>query len=240
MQIKNWQKFQHFKNRRPPWIKLYRDLLEDEEWFKLPPASAKVLVMLWLLASEDDTKQGLLPPMSKIAFRLRMPESAVESTCSNLSHWLCQDDIKPISSRHHDGPSETETERESETDVCAREFEHWWERMPAKGGRKLYKAKALEFYRRYVKPDDRADAIKAANAYAKHCRETDRIPCDPHRFLFGVKGEVWREFIPVAPLTQAKVLNIREPVSTGPFVPPPKELSERLGRLGVKIPGVTS
>ncbi len=27
--IKNWDKFQHFKNRRPPWIKLHREILDQ-------------------------------------------------------------------------------------------------------------------------------------------------------------------------------------------------------------------
>ncbi len=33
--IKGWVKFQHFKDRRPPWIKLYRDILEDPDWHDL-------------------------------------------------------------------------------------------------------------------------------------------------------------------------------------------------------------
>lgn len=108
MKIKNWQKFQHFKDRRPPWIKLYRDILDDDEWFSLPPISAKALVTLWLLASEDETKQGVLPPFKKIAFRLRMSEKSLQSIVSDISHWLIQDDIKTISSCHQLGPSETE------------------------------------------------------------------------------------------------------------------------------------
>ena len=114
MQIKNWKKFQHFKDRRPPWIKLYRDLLDDDEWFTLSPASSKVLIMLWLLASEY---VGVLPSKKKIAFRLRMTEKALESTLSELSHWLIQDDIKEISSQHQLGPSETEEERETEKET---------------------------------------------------------------------------------------------------------------------------
>ena len=30
MRIKNWKKFQHFRDRKPPWIKLYRDLLGEQ------------------------------------------------------------------------------------------------------------------------------------------------------------------------------------------------------------------
>jgi hypothetical protein len=66
MQIKNWKKFQHFKDRKPPWVKLYRDLLDDIEWFELDPKAAKVLVMLWLIASEDD---GNIPTAKQLAFR---------------------------------------------------------------------------------------------------------------------------------------------------------------------------
>ena len=108
MRIKDWPKFQHFKDRRPPWIKLYRDLLDDDEWFNLDPPSAKALVLLWLIASEDETKQGLLPSLRKTAFRLRITEKSLESIISKLSHWVIQDDIKPISTCHQLGSSETE------------------------------------------------------------------------------------------------------------------------------------
>jgi uncharacterized phage protein (TIGR02220 family) len=111
--IKNWKQFQHFKDRRPPWIKLYRDLLDDVEWHDLDPQSAKVLVMLWLIASEKD---GELPSVKKLAFRLRMFEKQLVSTLSRLSHWLIQDDITPISDRYHDDAPETETETETETE----------------------------------------------------------------------------------------------------------------------------
>jgi hypothetical protein len=110
VKVKDWQKFQHFKDRRPPWIKLYRNLLDDVEYHNLSPIAAKYLPLIWLLASEDETKEGLLPSASRIAFRLRISEKALLSIVSELSHWLIQDDIKPISERYQLGPSETETE----------------------------------------------------------------------------------------------------------------------------------
>ncbi len=114
MRIKDWPKFQHFKDRRPPWIKLYRDLLEDDQWYELPAASAKILISLWLLASEDETKHGLLPSVKKTAFRLRITEKALFAACAELSHWLIQDDITTISPPRQLGSSETETETETE------------------------------------------------------------------------------------------------------------------------------
>ena len=56
--VKGWKKFQHFKDRKPPWIKLYRDLLDELEWHELDPPAAKALVAIWLIASENE---GFLP-----------------------------------------------------------------------------------------------------------------------------------------------------------------------------------
>lgn len=111
--IKNWAKFQHFKDRTPPWVKLYRELLDDPDWHELDGETSKVLIGLWLIASEDETHQGMLPEVRKLAFRLRMKESQLNQALTKLSHWLIQTDITVISSGYQsDAP---ETERETET-----------------------------------------------------------------------------------------------------------------------------
>jgi hypothetical protein len=114
MRIKNWTKFQHFKDRRPPWVKLYRDILDDLEWHELDPLAAKVLVMLWLIASEND---GRIPDNKTLAFRLRLTEVKTKEIIIKLSHWLEQDDSNVISSGYQldSTERETETEKEKET-----------------------------------------------------------------------------------------------------------------------------
>lgn len=114
MKIKNWSKFQHFKDRKPPWIKLYRDVLDDLDWHELDPLASKVLVMCWLIASEDE---GRLPNTKTLAFRLRMTEKQTIDSINRLSHWLDQDDINVISSGYQDDSPETETETEEETEL---------------------------------------------------------------------------------------------------------------------------
>ena len=114
MRIKNWSRFQHFKDRKPPWIKLYRELLDDLEWHKLDAQSSKVLVMLWLLASESD--EGILPEIEEIAFRLRLSKTSIKTTISRLGHWLIHDDITAISCQYQNDSLETETETEKETE----------------------------------------------------------------------------------------------------------------------------
>ena len=114
MRIKNWTKFQHFKDRKPPWVKLYRDLLDDIDWHELDPLSSKVLCMLWLIASEDD---GNIPELKTLSFRLRLPLKTTKDCLSKLNHWLIHDDINVISKVYqHDG-LETETETETETEI---------------------------------------------------------------------------------------------------------------------------
>jgi len=54
--VKNFEKFQHYKDRAPPWIKLYNELLDDYEFGLLPDASKMHLVAIWLLASRSENK----------------------------------------------------------------------------------------------------------------------------------------------------------------------------------------
>ena len=113
MKIKNWTEFQHFKDRTPPWIKLYRHLLDDPEWHCLSGNDAKHLIMLWLIASEDKGMNGNLPPIKNIAFRLRITESEAKQLLSRLNGWLIHNDNDMISNVYQlDAP---ETERELET-----------------------------------------------------------------------------------------------------------------------------
>jgi hypothetical protein len=73
---KNWDNFQHYKHRSPPWIKLHRNLLDDMHYQRLPIASKALAPMLWLLASESNS--GVIEKTTEeIAFRLRMPEKDV-------------------------------------------------------------------------------------------------------------------------------------------------------------------
>lgn len=75
---RNWINFQHYKNRRPPWIRLYRALLDDRQFQRLPLASRALAPMLWLLASEHDG--GVFDAtIDELSFRLRQsPEEISE------------------------------------------------------------------------------------------------------------------------------------------------------------------
>lgn len=129
MRIKNWNKFQHFKDRKPIWIKLYRDLLDDLNWHELDGKSAKALVMIWLIASENF---GKLPELKSLAFRLRMSEKDTKDIVTKLSAWLEHDDINTISDKYQDDMpekrrEETDKEKEKETDTPSGVSQQVWD-----------------------------------------------------------------------------------------------------------------
>jgi len=65
--IRNWDKFQHYKDREPLWIKVYLELANDEDWCGLSLASRGLLVSLWV---EYGASRGILP-LRSIGPRIR-------------------------------------------------------------------------------------------------------------------------------------------------------------------------
>jgi len=58
--VRKWAEWQTYRNDRgaPPWIKVYRRLLQDLEWSSLTDAEKGQLVSIWILAADRD---GYIP-----------------------------------------------------------------------------------------------------------------------------------------------------------------------------------
>ena len=217
LRIKDFSKFQHFKDRSPPWVKLYRDILDDPDWHDLDGDSAKILVMLWLIASEDETKQGLLPDDRKLRFRLRITEKALEQSITKLSHWLDRDDIEEISERYQlDAPEragEEREERRGETDVCSPSasesaddgFASFWEQYPKKAA----KPRALTVWKK-IKPSGQVLAdlmvgLEKQKASAEWLKDGGQFIPHPATWLSGRRWEDELSAHPsAAPVTDQK------------------------------------
>jgi hypothetical protein len=52
--VKNWNTFQHYGKRNPPWIKLHRAILDDYAFCALPDVAKGHLMLLWLYASQNN------------------------------------------------------------------------------------------------------------------------------------------------------------------------------------------
>ena len=98
------KRFQHFKNRRPPWIKLHHEILDDLDINTISSDAFKFLIQIWLIASEDPLLDGKLPTPEAIAFKLRLSKSR----CYDL---LKQVDIFLISDCHQDDITLSTVER---------------------------------------------------------------------------------------------------------------------------------
>lgn len=69
LKVKNWDQYQHYKTRNPPWIKLHVKLLNDRTFTDLNCYQRGLLMQLWILASENE---GSFPnDIEEIKFRLR-------------------------------------------------------------------------------------------------------------------------------------------------------------------------
>ena len=113
---KNWEKFQHYRDRCPPWIKLHRDLLNDRAYMNLPIASKAIAPLLWLLASES--KDGSFNAASdELAFRLRIASKDIESGLKPLiDNGFFVDASTMLAPCLQLAIPERETERETETE----------------------------------------------------------------------------------------------------------------------------
>lgn len=80
---KNWENFQHYRDRNPLWIKLHKNLLDDRKFQSLPLAARALAPMLWLIASES--AEGIFNgDVEEIAFRLRDTEKNISVALDTL------------------------------------------------------------------------------------------------------------------------------------------------------------
>lgn len=56
--VRNWRRFQHYKHRNPPWVKLYRDIFTSPDWLQWTDHDRLVALCCLSLASFDG---GWLP-----------------------------------------------------------------------------------------------------------------------------------------------------------------------------------
>ena len=94
----------------------YELTLDQRDIMMISDRNFKILICFWVLASEDESKEGYLPDIDDMAFRLRMDVEEINQAIQELSDFLIHDDIKVISERYQDDAPETETETETETD----------------------------------------------------------------------------------------------------------------------------
>ncbi len=105
---------QHYKDRHPPWIKLYNDLPRRHDYSCLQDDSKLVLISLFLLASCNDNKipYDLKWIQEEMKLKKRIQPVIMEDLATLGWISVYSDDSKMIAGCKQDAIPETETETE--------------------------------------------------------------------------------------------------------------------------------
>ncbi len=119
---KNWDKFQQYKDRKPSWIKLHRDLLNDFSYSSVQIGTKATLPLLWILACEYE--DGIInASLEEISFRIHIDKKIVKVAIEELieTNFFSIDDscteAYNIVPREEKRREELETEREEESEA---------------------------------------------------------------------------------------------------------------------------
>jgi hypothetical protein len=149
---KNWDTFQHYRDRCPPWIKLHREILNDKQFMCLPLASKAIAPLLWLLASES--KNGEFDAsIDELSFRLRITSKEVEQGLNpliNNGFFIDASTMLAPCLQLARPETEREGERETKKKVFADDkFDAFWIAYP----KKVAKEDAISAWKK-IKMDD--------------------------------------------------------------------------------------
>jgi len=121
IRIVNWERFQHYKDRNPPWIKLHRELLTSRTWATSDDASRVLAIALMFLASATGNKIPFDPAyIRRVAYLNQDPDLSqllaaqfieIENDAERASTVLAD-----ASKLHTNARPEKETERETEAE----------------------------------------------------------------------------------------------------------------------------
>ena len=112
--VRNWRKFQHYKDRRPIWIKVHTELVTPgSPWLSLSIEARGVLTGLWLLAAEYG---NVIPnDPEHIAKLLRTSPRACRQALTELKkdRWIQERSTARRASRSASPEKEKEKEKET-------------------------------------------------------------------------------------------------------------------------------
>jgi len=202
--VKNFERFQHYKDRSPPWIKLYNELLDDYSFGLLPDASKLHLVAIWLLASRSNNRiphdpnwiAKRISATEKVDLELLRTSGFIEVQGAGAALAACKPDADPERESETEADGEEEdssgppdaptSNHDSSPRIAGRknytpEFEAFWHAYPTDA--LMSKSKAFEKWQRLGAPD-RASAHAALPGFRAHCaKDLTYRPVHAERFL---------------------------------------------------------
>jgi hypothetical protein len=116
--VKNWTKYQHYKKRCPPWIKLHYETLTSSDWVMLDDSSRVLAIACMLVASRHDGEIPSDPDyLKRVAYLNQEPDFKPLISCGFLEP--CKQMLADDSAVQADACSEAETDqRQRERDLA--------------------------------------------------------------------------------------------------------------------------
>ncbi len=192
--VTNFEKFQHYRDRAPPWIKLYHDVLDDYRFARLPDAAKAHLMGIWLLASRTDNKIPLDPEW--VGKRIGATATVDLDALRDAGFIVFGEGM--LAGREQVASLEKRREEERREEIVSagadakpamtlrkksypEDFEAFWRDYPIDA--LMSKMKTFEKWQRLT-PMDRAAAHAAVPAFRAHCaKDPTYRPVHAERFL---------------------------------------------------------
>jgi hypothetical protein len=140
--VRNWEQYQHYKDRNPPWVKLYNECIMSRWWINLDEKHRNLAIVCILVASRHG---GCVP--NDIDYVRKVGHLSSKPTFDPLFDVdFLERDVPESGSGS--GITETETERAKASKMLAsryqsaskmladKEFAMFWESYPKKVGKK--------------------------------------------------------------------------------------------------------
>ncbi|MDX9861644.1 MAG: hypothetical protein RBS99_12085 [Rhodospirillales bacterium] len=177
LRVKNWSKYQHYKDRNPPWIKLHVEILASEDWVMLADASRLLALVCMVVAAKHD---GMVPNnpayIRRVAYLDKTPNLKPLIECGFLEKAQADDSTAQAhasavqATARPETETETEKERKKDTPYSPtpeNAFDRFWSAYPHRGKLPDPKKPAREKFDRKVRNGiDPETIIAGARRYA--------------------------------------------------------------------------
>jgi hypothetical protein len=176
LRIRNWEQFQHYRDRNPPWVKLHFSLLSSADWVTLADSDRVLLVASMLLASKNNGEVPEDPDyVQRVAYLAKKPNFGNLIRCGFLTSDSASMMLADASKTLGVARPETEERREEgeteESRCCApsmpNAFETFWAAYP----RKTAKVKAREAWKKLDPVGGLLDTIMTAVSAQSNSRD---------------------------------------------------------------------
>jgi len=223
--IRNWAKFQHYKDRNPPWIKLHVEILSSADWVTLDDASKLLAVVCMIVGAKD---QGCITADAKyfkrVAYLSKAPDFNPLVECGFLEPLAAAS--KPEQEQAEFRPEkEGETEKEAEKIIIAQprasRFGDFWAVCPKKVG----KGKAKSLFDRACRETGPDLLIAAMQRYAiSRAGEDAQFTKHPATWL---SQRCWEDEGTGPPQASAEIIALRSAFSDPEELELQRQMTER-------------